>query len=443
MSTKNDDWNTILWRSDDSDAFNKPELQSGAKIWKPEYLEVISETVSRLSDDLREISLSIHSHPELAFAEYKTHDLLVGFMKKQGGWKVTPNYELPTAWLATYESPEAKENTRVIGINSEMDALPKIGHACGHNLIAISGVGIALGIKAVLEKFHLPGKIALLGTPAEERGRGKAKLLEVGAYKKMAACIMSHPAPGPRHTISFTSSLAARTIEVEFFGHTAHAALSPWEGKNALDAAVLAYTSIAALRQQMHPSWRVHGIIEGKDWAVNVIPAYAKYIAAVRAPTLADQQVAIKKILPCFEAAATATGCTVKIIVQEGLYDLRQNIGLGKDVERTFNAKYGRSERESWGIAGASTDFGNVSYELPALHPGYAIPTVPDGGNHTPAFASAAATKEAHRAALDVAEALALTGVRVVVDDDWYDKEVRAAFEDDKRKREQGVRGVA
>ncbi|KAF9269937.1 hypothetical protein L218DRAFT_982642 [Marasmius fiardii PR-910] len=443
MATKNDDWNTVLWRPDNSDEWNKPKRDPYAKVWNEEYLATIVETISRQSHDLRKLSMDVHSNPELGYAEYKTHDILVNFMKKQDGWKVTPNYELPTAWLATFETAEAKEDTRVIGINSEMDALPNIGHACGHNLIAITGVAVALGIKAVFEKFHLPGKIALLGTPAEEGGRGKGKLLKAGAYKVMAACLMSHPAPGPRNTLSLTSSLALKKIEAEFFGCTAHAALSPWEGKNALDAAVLAYTNISALRQQMHPTWRVHGVFEGKDWAVNVIPAYAKYIALVRAPTRAEQEIAVKKVMPCFEAAAVATGCTVKITIDEGTSDLRQNIGLGQDVERTFKAKYGRVERERWGIKSASTDFGLVGYELPSLHPGYAIPTVPDGGNHTPLFTSAATTEDAHRATLDVVEALALTGVRVVVDDEWYKKEVWEKFEEDKVRRDHGVIGTA
>jgi metal-dependent amidase/aminoacylase/carboxypeptidase family protein len=189
-------------------------------------------------------------------------------MSSQPGWTVTRNYKLPTAWLATFEH-NADDNTRIIGINSEMDALPTIGHACGHNLIAISGVAVALGIKAVLEHFDLPGKISLLGTPAEEGGGGKVKLLQAGAYDGFAACLMSHPAPGPKNTVSLTSSLALKYVEAEYTGKTAHAALSPWEGTNALDAAVLAYTSIAAMRQQMHPTWRVHGIFEGKNWAVN------------------------------------------------------------------------------------------------------------------------------------------------------------------------------
>ncbi|KAF9269934.1 hypothetical protein L218DRAFT_1071443 [Marasmius fiardii PR-910] len=443
MATKNDDWNTVPWRPDDSDEWNKPELDPDAKVWNAEYFATISETISSQYDELRKLSLSVHSNPELAFVEHKTHDLLVDFMKKQEGWTVTPNHELSTAWCATYESPEAKEDTRVIGVNSEMDALPKIGHACGHNLIAIAGVAVALGIKAVFEKHHLPGKIILLGTPAEERGHGKLALLEAGAYKQMAACLMAHPAPGPRNTISLTSCLALKKIEAEFFGCAAHAALSPWEGKNALDAAVLAYNNIAVLRQQMHPTVRIHGIFEGNDWALNVIPAYAKYIAVVRAPTHAEQEEAMKRVLPCFEAAATATGCTLKVTVHDGTHDLRQNIGLGRDVERTFKAKFGRVERERWGIKSASTDFGNVGYELPSLHPGYAIPTVSDGGNHTPMFASAAATEEAHRATLHVAEVLALTGVRVVLDNDWYQKEVRGTFEADRVRREQGMIGIA
>ncbi|ESK85339.1 aminoacylase 1-like protein 2 [Moniliophthora roreri MCA 2997] len=432
------DWNNILWRPDD-DLTVLPANPNG-DIWHPEYLDVIEKAIDAASQGLRKLSLDIHAKPELGYEEHNTHDLLTDFMSSQPGWTVTRNYKLPTAWLATFEH-NADANTRTIGVNSEMDALPKIGHACGHNLIAISGVAVALGIKAVLEHFNLPGKISLLGTPAEEGGRGKVKLIDAGGYDGIAACLMSHPAPGPKNTVSLTSCLALKHIEAEFTGKTAHAALSPWEGTNALDAAVLAYMNIAAMRQQMHPTWRVHGIFEGRDWAVNVIPEYAKYKLIVRAPTRAEQEVAMKKVLPSLEAAALSTGCQVKIEVYGDTLDLRQNRALGDDVANTFTARYGRVERELWGIKSASTDFGNVTYDFPALHPGYAIPTVPDGGNHTPMFASAATTEDAHRATLDLAKALALTGVRVVRDDEFYGK-VKDTFEFDKEARKRGVIGV-
>ncbi|KAJ7130272.1 hypothetical protein C8R44DRAFT_63390 [Mycena epipterygia] len=399
-------------------------------VYREDILETIEQTIQKLDGELRQLSMDIHDHPELAYEEVHAHDVLTTFMADHG-FKVTKHYHLETAWLASYSNGTGG---RTIGINSEMDALQGVGHACGHNLIAISGVAVACAIKAVFEKFNISGKIQLLGTPAEEGGSGKVKLLDSGCYKEMAACLMCHPAPGPKGSVSLSSCLALERIAVEYFGHTAHAALSPWEGKNALDAAVLGYNNISALRQQLRPTHRVHGIFEGKDWAPNIIPDYAKFICYVRAPTRAEQQQTMKRVLPCFEAAALATGCTVKVNFLGATYDLRQNKALGDEVAHIVRSKYGTIDYE-WGIKSASTDFGNITYDLPALHPGFAIPTVLNGGNHTPGFEKAAATMEAHYACLDVSKALAATGVRVIIDDNFF-AQVQKTFEDDKAVRD-------
>ncbi|KAJ7178012.1 hypothetical protein C8R46DRAFT_1346276 [Mycena filopes] len=239
----------------------------------------VEKTIKDLDGELRKLSMDIYDHPELAYEEHHAHDVLTAFMADHG-FKVMKHYHLETAWLASFENGSGG---RTIGINSEMDALKGIGHACGHNLIAISGVAVACAIKAVFEKFNISGRIQLLGTPAEEVGSGKVTLLDCGAYKEMAVCLMCHPAPGPKGSVSLSSCLAIETLQVEYFGHTAHAALSPWEGRNALDAAVLGYNNISALRQQLKPTNRVHGIFEGKDWAPNtadfkIIPDYAKFM---------------------------------------------------------------------------------------------------------------------------------------------------------------------
>ncbi|KAJ7056988.1 hypothetical protein C8F01DRAFT_1152972 [Mycena amicta] len=355
----------------------------------------------------------------LRYEERHAHDVLTAFMDAQG-FEVTKHHHLETAWLASFSHGQGG---RTIGINSE-----GVGHACGHNLIAIAGVAVACAIKAVFEKFNISGKIQLLGTPAEEGGSGKGKLLDAGAYKDMDACLMCHPAPGPIGSVSLSSCLALERIQVEYFGHTAHAALSPWEGKNALDAAVLGYNNISALRQQLRPTHRVHGIFEGRDWVPNIIPDYAKFICYVRAPTRAEQKETMKRVLPCFEAAALATGCTHKVTTLGATYDLRQNKALGDEVAHVARSKYGQVDYE-WGIKSASTDF------LPSLHPGFAIPSIVDGGNHTPGFEKAAATMEAHYACLDVSKALAAAGVRVVLDDEFHAK-VQKTFEEDKAVRD-------
>jgi len=274
----------------------------------------------------------------------------------------------------------------------------------------------------------------LLGTPAEEGGSGKVALLEKGAYKGMDVCLMCHPAPGPIGSVSLSSCLALQRLTVEYKGHTAHAALSPWEGRNALDAAVLGYNNISALRQQLKPTHRVHGIFEGKDWAPNIIPDYAKFICYVRAPTRSEMKETVKRVVPCFEAAGLATGCEVSIEYAWGAaFDIRQNKALGDEVANVVLNKYGAIDYE-WGIKSASTDFGNVTYALPSLHPGFAIPTVIDGGNHTRSFAEAAATTKAHYACLDVSKALAATGVRVLLDDDFF-AEVERTFKEDEKER--------
>ncbi|EED84104.1 predicted protein [Postia placenta Mad-698-R] len=199
-----------FWHPDDAST----EVQgTGESIYRHEVLETIESVMASLDEELRALSLDIHAHPEVRWEEHRTHDALTVYMKKKG-WAVTKHYLLPTAWEArsTYGT-----GGPILGVNSEMDALPGIGHACGHNLIAIAGVAVALAVRAALETHDIPGTVILLGTPAEGGG-GKAIFLEKGAYEGMAACLMCHPAPGPKHSASLSSCLARQILEVEFFG---------------------------------------------------------------------------------------------------------------------------------------------------------------------------------------------------------------------------------
>ncbi|KZT63486.1 hypothetical protein DAEQUDRAFT_747817 [Daedalea quercina L-15889] len=416
-----------LWHKDD------PVIDpqgTGEAVYRPEVLDTIERTIAALEDELHALSQDIHDHPEIRWEEHHAHDVLTGFMLRKG-WYVTKHHLLPTAWKARFTHGTGG---CTIGVNSEMDALPGIGHACGHNLIAIAGVAIALAIGAALKRFDIPGTVVLLGTPAEEGGGGKAILLEKGAYEGMVACIMCHPAPGPKHSATLSSCLARQILEVEFRGRTAHAALSPWEGQNAVDAAVSAYNNIAMLRQQLLPTHRVHGIFIGKDWTPNIIPDYAKMVWYVRAPTRAEMEISTQRVIPCFKGAAMATGCRDDVKLAGATYDLRQNKVLGDNFAETFRSRYG-SITYGYGIQSASSDF----VTLPALHPSFAIPTVENGGNHTIAFTEAAASEAAHKATLDVAKALAATGVRVLDDAEFCDK-VKGAFEADRIAREGIVR---
>lgn len=399
------------------------DLPSHSGSIRGEIRHTIESVIDTLDSSLRCLSLQIHDHPELMFEEIFAHNLLSDYMESHG-FTVTRHYlGLKTAWRAEYTHGNGG---RTLGINSEMDALPVIGHACGHNLIAISGVGVALAVKSALETHNVPGTVVLLGTPAEEGGGGKIILLERGAYKGMDACLMCHPSPGPELTSYVVSSLAMQSIDAEFFGQSAHAGDAPWEGANALDAAFLAYSSVSVLRQQIKPDHRVHGVINGSERAANVIPDYAKMRWYVRAPTRDELARLAERVCACFEGAALATSCRLKITNSTTYYDLRQNSILAGAFAHAMSYESGMSVGQY--PSGASTDFGNVSYALPSLHPAFAIPTLPHGGNHSPAFTDSARTTEAHKACMITTKALACTGFRVLEDGVFF-KRVREAFE--------------
>ncbi|KII85875.1 hypothetical protein PLICRDRAFT_178184 [Plicaturopsis crispa FD-325 SS-3] len=404
--------------------------------FQPELMKTIASFLDKLDPALRSLSLKIHGE----FA----HDTLTAFMEEHG-FTVTRHYlGLDTAWRAEFSNGKGG---RTIGVNSEMDALPGIGHACGHNLIAASGAGIALAVKAALEAHGVAGSVVLLGTPAEEAGAGKSILLSRGGYRGMDACVID----GPVHHVGMGSTLAIQPIEIEFFGHTAHAAAAPWEGINALDAAFMAYSAVSVLRQQLKPTHRVHGTVQGRDWAANIIPDYAKMTWFARAPTLAEVKVLTKRVQDCFQGAALSTGCRLEMKLGQPLYDLQQNSVLSGDYLSVVKQQFGYGILPS--IAKASTDFVSIDYAhqryrantekhratlltatLPAIHPQFTIPTEPNGGNHTPAFAAAAGTPEAHEACITTMKALAYTGFRVLNDDDFYAR-VKSAFAEESSSR--------
>ncbi|TFK48911.1 hypothetical protein OE88DRAFT_1737136 [Heliocybe sulcata] len=393
-----------------------PAYSELAHTHEPTALKTIRDAVDKYSDDLRKLSMDIHDHPEIMFEERHAHDVLTTFLSAHG-FTVTRHYlDLPTAWRAEYKRGTGG---RTIGINSEMDALPGIGHGCGHNLIAMAGVAIALGVKAALDQHHVDGHIVLLGTPAEEGGAGKVMLLERGGYDGMHA---THPLVGPPHSAQVGTSLAIQTIDVEFFGRTAHASAAPWEGQNALDAAFLTYSAISVLRQQIKPTHRVHGVIKGpSNLAANVIPDYTSMSWFVRAPSWTELEVLRKRVESCIEAGALASSCKVKISLGRAQYDLRQNPILQSGLASILDSEFEWQTLE--GQSGGSTDFA-----MPALHPHFAIIDDPSIVAHTPGFRDAAATKKAHDAALTISKALAMIGFRVVDDEGFYG-EVKEAFD--------------
>ncbi|RHZ50120.1 hypothetical protein Glove_505g14 [Diversispora epigaea] len=389
--------------------------------------DIALKAIDDVSGELRDMSLLIHDRPELSYHEQYAHDLIVQYMKEKG-FNVTPNaFGLKTAFVAEYRSESGKG--RVVSFNSEYDALPGIGHACGHNLIAISGIGAAIGLKAVLEKFEIEGTVKLFGTPAEEKGHGKIDMIKAGAYEGVFASLMIHPCPTNG---AFMKFLAIQSVKVEYFGKSAHAAGTPWEGINALDAIVSAYTNIGLLRQQILPTNRIHGIIIDGGKASNIIPDYTSGRFSIRGRTIADVHDLRPRVEKCFQAAAEATGAKVKITWEQELYDVKTNDQIAERYESYMNTNFGvefPSKNDQSMISVGSTDQGNVTYSVPGFHGVFDIHPPPGESNHTPGFTKQAKTELAHLETIKATKGMTLVGLKVLVDDSFA-KKVRKNFEE-------------
>ncbi|KAJ5041617.1 uncharacterized protein L3040_005195 [Drepanopeziza brunnea f. sp. 'multigermtubi'] len=380
------------------------------------YLDFVSKYIDSISEALRPVNVRIHDNPELKYEEFFAHETLTTFMKTRKGWKVVPSaYGIPTAFIAEYDSGKKGP---VISFNAEYDALEGIGHSCGHNLIATCALAGALSAGEAMTKFSLPGKIILYGTPAEEGGGGKIKLLDAGAYAdhKVDISLISHP--GKVADCALMRTNAYVSFKVEYFGKEAHAAAAPWEGINALDALITAYNALSVLRQQTMPGDIIQGHITDGGATPNIIHAYAAGVFVVRALSkqrLAELRTNVNK---CFKAGAEATGATLKITEVISYDDHVPNQALCKISRAAMNA-LGSDIPVSKidivrGATQASTDQGNISYAMPSVSLGFKIESVE--GPHNPGFAKSARTMEAHNAALRAGKALAATGLEALTD---------------------------
>ncbi|KAF9095250.1 hypothetical protein BGX27_001304 [Mortierella sp. AM989] len=397
-------------------------------LWEQdEFAKTVHQSIEAVSTELREISLKLHDDPELSYEEYRAHALLTDYLEKKGFKVERKAYGLDTAFVA-----QAGNSDKVtIGICSEYDALPGIGHACGHNLIAISGLATAIGLKAVIEKFQLNAQVKLFGTPAEETTGGKLVMLSKGAFENVDVCMMLH---GANADVVYPNFLALNTVEVEYFGKASHASASPWEGINALDAAVLAYSNIGLMRQQLHPTQRVHGIIKDGGKAANIIPDYTKSVYTIRAPRYPQVEVLKKRVEAIFKGAATSTGCTVSLKWGAPYKDILTNDPLARKFEHYMNAQglHYASKQEQMSKLSGSTDMGNLTYALPGIHSMFNILNLVGKddnsmGLHTTAFANAASQSIGHVATLRAAKGLAMAGVECIVDDEFL-KSVKRDF---------------
>ena len=367
-----------------------------------------TQEVDAQRDALVDLSHRIHDNPESGFQEEKAAAWLCTYLQDSGFLVERPLCDLGTAFRATCGSERPR-----IAFLAEYDALTGLGHACGHNLIAASSIGAAVAVSRVVDDTG--GSIAAIGTPAEEVYGGKAILAERGGFEDLDAAMLVHP--GSRN-VALTAALACATVNVEYFGKEAHAASRPEAGINALDGLIVAYNAIAALRQHIRDTARVHGIITDGGQMPNVVPNHAAAIFLARAEDEAYLEDLKTRVVACFEAGAIASGARLEYRWDDVQYaPLRANKAMADAFRRNLS-NVGRSVREPpVPRALGSTDVGNVSVLLPTIHP--SIRVAPREVNiHTAEFARLARSEEGDKALLDAAKAMAMTAVDILVDGD-------------------------
>lgn len=363
------------------------------------------ETIRQSSADLIELSHRIHDDPELGFAEYHAVDRLAEALVS-GGYSVTKGIcDLPTAFVARKGEGELH-----IGICAEYDALPDIGHACGHNVIAAAAVAAALALAPLAEELGVI--IEVFGTPAEEGGGGKILMLERGAFNGVHAAMMVHPSPKEE---AAPATLAVSHLEVEYTGRTAHASAYPERGINAADALTVAQVAVGLLRQHTLSGQRIHDIVTKGGAAPNIVPARTTASYYVRAASLNDLGVLEPRVRSCFDAGAIATGCSVEVRPLSPPYsEFEPDADLVCAYTRNAEA-LGRHPHPTGGGTNGSTDMANVSLAIPAMHPRIRI-DCDSAVNHQPEFAEYCATPSADKAILDGGLAMAWTTIDLAAD---------------------------
>jgi amidohydrolase len=368
----------------------------------------IQHAVDGLAGELEALSRRIHDHPELGYNEVQASGWLTQFLEAKGFEVERGVAGVPTAFRATVNGGG---NGPTVAIMCEYDALPGIGHACGHNVIATSGAGAGAALAAL--KSRLPaGRVHVIGTPAEEGGGGKIKLLQGGVFAGVDCAMMIH---GFDRTILHQDLLGIVRTGFEYAGKAAHASADPWAGVNALDACIQTFNAVSMLRQQVRPDCRIHGIIDNGGAAANIIPEYAKATFYVRAPRIDTMWELHRRVVACAEGAARATGATLTVILHDMVYEpLKRN----QTLLNLFAANMrdaGLVESEPAADRLGSSDVGNVSQVLPTIQPMVAI--APAGtAIHSREFVDAAIKPMAHAGMLAAAKTMALTAYDLLAD---------------------------
>ena len=364
--------------------------------------------VNEVSNVLIALSHKIHANPEIAWQEFESSTAVAKTLSDHGFKVVEQVAGLPTAFRAEYGSGDL-----TVAICAEYDALPGLGHACGHNIIASSSVGAAIALAAVANDLNL--RVVVLGTPAEEGGGGKIVMLERGAFDGIDLAALVHPGPVD---VAFAEPFAVRHIAVKFSGKASHAAAYPEQGINAADAFTIAQVAIGLLRQQLPSSVRVHGVMTRGGEAPNAIPEVTEGRWYVRATSTKLMEETFDRIAKCFEAGALATGCSLEIHDESQPYsEFTNHPNLNavyqlnaESIGRVFDDNDPRIKMNR-----ASTDLGNISKVIASIHP-YIGVNSGSAVNHQKEFAVACITADADQAVLDAAKAMAMTLVDIASD---------------------------
>ena len=364
--------------------------------------EEVCKVVDSITELLMELSTEIHRTPELSFEEHKAVQLIIAVLRDEGFEIEKGIAGLKTAFLATH--PSRSNGPRIVFL-AEYDALPGVGHACGHNIIAGSAVGAALAVGKIKER--LPGTLQIFGCPAEEKGGGKITMIEHGVFDSVDIAMMVHPGTKNSGT---RNNLTLVPLEITFEGKSAHASAAPEQGINALSAVIQTFNSINSLREHLSPDASIHGIITHGGERTNIVPDFAQCRFSVRSPRRKHRDELVEKLKNCARGAALAMGCKVRFDHFDQIYDAMR---INAPLELAF-----RNNLESLGLSVAkdveqgrgSTDAANVSQVLPTLHAYVAV--APEGVKlHTEEFAHAAASAKGMQAMIHAAKAMAMTAV--------------------------------
>ncbi len=359
----------------------------------------VNKYIDAAQNDLRTLALKIHANPELGLVEFKASGWLTAYLEKHGFTVERGICDMPTAFRAVYGKGKP-----AIGLLAEYDALAGVGHGCGHNLICTIAVGAAAAAKAAVDRFG--GSVVVIGTPGEEIIGGKIPMANKGVFNDLDAAMLIHP---ETFDLATSNALACQNLTIEFFGKAAHASASPERGVNALEAMILAFNAINALRQHIRPTARIHGIITDGGQAANVVPDHSAGFFMVRAADDAYLDELQPRVIRCFRGAAEATGARLKYKWDELRYSsMKMNQALAQVYADNLKTTGRVAIVPKAGPGAGSTDMGNVSQIVSAIHPMIAI--APRGVSiHSPEFARAAASAAGLKGLLDGAKAAAMT----------------------------------